>query len=215
MKQFDAVVFDMDGLLLDTERVALVASEVACEKIGVSFSREVYEACVGTKIEKTREILAEALEGQCGVDEYFAVWNEEFRLLADNGIPLRPGVLVALNYFRDLGWPMGVATSSSTETAERHLNAYELIGYFEVGVGGDQVTYSKPDPEIFLLAAERLGKSPERCLAFEDSNNGARSAHAAGMTVVQIPDQVPTADDVHKAGVIILESLESVPGYRF
>jgi beta-phosphoglucomutase-like phosphatase (HAD superfamily) len=110
---------------------------------------------------------------------------------------------------------MAVATSSRTEHAREKLRQAGLLDRFRIVIGADQVHRPKPDPEVYLKVAEFLGVEPRSCLALEDSEYGVRAAHAAGMTVVQVPDMIQPTADLRALGHIVLESLKEVAGYPF
>ncbi len=206
----DAVIFDMDGLLLDTERLSLEAYQKTCEQFDLAYDQDLYFSLVGCNMQKCRDILSGALI-HLPLDDFFNVWNESYAKEAlDKPVPLKSGVLSLLNHLTYLDIPCGIATSTDFDKATRKLTNAGIIGYFKIFATGDQVRNSKPDPEIYLLAAERLGFKPETCLALEDSDNGVRAAHAANMTVFQIPDLVPPSGAVKSLGHRIISSLTEV-----
>jgi len=210
----DAVIFDMDGLLLDTERLALQSFLVACEALDIAADASLYLQCIGTTKQRTREILVRALGETFSYDDLYRVWSEEFdRSATEKAISVKNGALQLLNQVRTARLPMALATSTPHERAVRQLQNAGLFDFFDSIIGGDHVRRGKPDAEIYLKAAGILGVSPARCLAIEDSDNGVRSAHAAGMTVIQVPDLVQPADDVRNLGHRIMKSLADVGRY--
>ena len=169
---------------------------------------------LGTTAAKTREILVDALGKAFPYDALERVWSEKYASgsLA-KAVPLKDGAEVLLERVRKARLPMALATSTAHEEAVVKLKSVGLLDFFELIVGGDQVHQGKPDPETYLKAAEGLNLSANRCLAIEDSDNGVRSAHVAGMAVIQVPDLVEPADDVRLLGHIILGSLIDVERY--
>jgi HAD superfamily hydrolase (TIGR01509 family) len=205
-----AIVFDMDGLLLDTERIAMAMFEQACGLHGVKFDRALYERCIGTSMQGTREILERAL----GVDVYGRLDREWSRLysarVGTQAVDVKDGALELLEVVRLAGLPTALATSTATALARTKLGLAGLDRYFATIVGGDVVTRGKPHPEPYLTAARSLGVEPERCWAIEDSDNGVRAAHAAGFFVFQVPDLVQPAADVRGLGHAVVGSLRDV-----
>ncbi len=205
-----AIVFDMDGLLLDTERIALATFEDACRAHGLKVERTVYERCIGTSVQGTRDILGAAL----GYDIYDRLSREwsgryEARVLTQ-AVDVKDGALEILELTRALRVPIALATSTATELARTKLRLAGLLDFFAAVVGGDAVANPKPHPEPYLTAARALGFAPNQCWAIEDSDNGVRAAHAAGLFVFQIPDLVQPAADVRGIGHPVLGSLREV-----
>lgn len=216
MKHFDAVIFDMDGTLLDTERVAQQAFLSACAELAVAPRMDLLLRCVGAADPIARAVLREGYGPGLDIDTFFGAWSRHFAALsAVTPTPLKEGVLRLLDSVGQLGLPMAVATSSRTAHAVEKLGRAGLLGRFQTVIGADQVQRPKPDPEVYLAAAARLGADPRACLALEDSEYGVRAAHAAGMTVVQVPDMTQPSPDLRALGHIVLDSLEDVVDYPF
>jgi HAD superfamily hydrolase (TIGR01509 family) len=212
--KFEAVIFDMDGLLLDTERIALQTFRETCANFGIEVDRKVYLKCIGTNDSKTKEILISGYGETFPYDDFERLWLEKYGIEAyEKPVPLKEGAEPLLESIKRACLPMAVATSTSHEKAVLKLGNAGILDYFKLIVAGDQIKKSKPDPEIYLKTAGRLGVSPERCLALEDSDNGVQSAHAAGMTVIQIPDLVEPSETTKALGHIIVRSLREVEHY--
>jgi HAD superfamily hydrolase (TIGR01509 family) len=211
LKRFDAVICDMDGLLLDTERIALETFVAACEAFGLGDERSVFYRCIGTNQARGREVLEEGLGGKVDYLGFSDVWQVYYaEATGQSPVPLKPGAESFLTEVSSRGLPVAVATSTRTAEALVKLASAGIRRHFSAVIGGDQVERSKPHPDIYLRAADVLGVEPGRCLALEDSDNGVRSAVSAGMTVVQIPDLVVPSPDLLSLGHVVLDSLAEV-----
>ena len=209
MDRFKALIFDMDGLLLDSERIALKTFLAACESAGFVPQSSVYLNCIGCNAEKSREILLNGYGPNFPYEEVMSHWDKNYAEQAFlKKVPLKPGVNNLLASIAAHGLPMAVATSTALDKATLKLKNAHILHYFKFIVAGDQVRQSKPHPEIYLKAAEKLEIRPEHCLALEDSDNGVKAAFAAGMTVFQVPDLVAPADEVKALGHKIINSLQ-------
>jgi HAD superfamily hydrolase (TIGR01509 family) len=216
MLNFSAVIFDMDGLILDTERLALEAFQTTCMRFELGDLSSLFIQCIGTNDALGEAILKDGLEGLADYKAFGSAWIREYkRITSEKPVPLKHGVEELLPYIESIEIPMAVATSTQTKRAKGKLGDAGLLDYFEIVIGGDQVERGKPDPQIYLKAASALSSAPSKCLALEDSANGVKAAVAAGMTVVQIPDLVPPSDDLLQLGHIVLASLADVPNYGF
>jgi len=205
---YQAAIFDMDGLLLDTERVCLEAFRAACYALSVPFLEETYLGIIGRNAQGIEEVLSAGYSDKIAYPILRAAWMERYHPVVETqAIPLKKGVIELLDWLKTQNIPMAVATSTHKELAITKLKLAGIYDYFEQLSAGCEVSKGKPDPEIFLLAAERLKKLPESCLVFEDSNNGVRSGIAANMQVFQIPDLVKPCAEVVKFGHHIEESL--------
>ncbi|TNC63913.1 HAD family hydrolase [Rubellimicrobium roseum] len=189
---FDAVIFDLDGTLIDTEALCNLAGVEACANLGLPVSLAFFESLAGIDDRTRARLIEEHTGSPVEFGAFLAEWDtlctERFR----QGIPIKPGAREILDRLADAGLPLALATSSRRGPAEEKLEFTGLRRHFRTVVTFDDVAAPKPAPDAYLLAAERLGVAPRRCLAFEDSETGARSAHAAGLTVVQVPDLHPT-----------------------
>jgi HAD superfamily hydrolase (TIGR01509 family) len=216
MNTFKAAIFDMDGLLLDSELLALKAFEAGCEQFGLGDQTELFMRFVGTNVDKGNAEMHQALDERINVDAFIKTWRGIYaEWIAKEAVPLKTGVKEVLTHLNSINLPIAVATSTSTEPAKKKLKMAGIFNHFDVVIGGDQVTHSKPAPDIFLKAAAELNCEPSKCIAFEDSPNGVKSAVSAGMTVVQIPDMIKPDNALLALNHIVLESLSDVLTFNF
>jgi HAD superfamily hydrolase (TIGR01509 family) len=207
----DAVIFDMDGLLLDSERIALNVFNQTCAHFGLPEQFDLFKQMIGTNHQLGRQILTQGLQGQVDSVAFIAHCDALYQeATLSRPIPLRPGALELLQWLKQKGLPAAVATSSASAKANHKLTAAGIIDFFVTVTGGDQVKNSKPAPDIFLHAAHSIQANPQRCLALEDSDNGVRAAVAAGMKVIQVPDLVPPSADLLSLGHQVHTSLAQV-----
>ena len=215
MRRFHAVIFDMDGLLLDSERIALEAFQDTCAYFRIGDQTELFKRCIGINQTAGQRVLKEGLHGLCDYIAFNDVWNGKYKLHTKKPIPLKKGVCDFLKYLAKYNIPSAVATSTAHLKAAEKLKKVRIFEIFDAVIGGDQVAKSKPHPDIYLKAADALGVNANDCLALEDSENGVRSAVNAGMTVVQIPDLIQPSNDLLKLGHIVLNSLHEVMHFDF
>lgn len=205
------VLLDMDGLLLDSERVGMATFAHVAEQLGVSVAAEQYIQTIGLDRRGALQVLTDVLGTARAAAAFQQAWAEEYRRRTTvEAVPLRPGVPALLTRIAERGLPVAVATSTGTDAAERKLHLAGIREWFAHVVGGDQVEAGKPAPDIYLLGARRLGIDAAEGWAVEDSTNGVRAALAAGLTTFQVPDLVPVTDAVRELGHAIVASLEEV-----
>lgn len=198
-----AALFDMDGLLLDSERAYLTAFLEVQAQMGLTPDRDLFLSCVGVRSAETDGLLRAAFPVDVPVAEFRTLWDARVADLLSGEIARRPQVEVLLTRLKSAGIAMGVATSTRHDVARGRLERSGLSGFFDVLVGGDEVTNPKPDPEIYLLLAQKMGVDISVCVAFEDSNPGTLAGVASGARVVQVPDlTVPTAQIIALGHVI-------------
>ncbi|UJF18924.1 HAD family phosphatase [Vibrio sp. SS-MA-C1-2] len=214
-REIKAAIFDMDGLLLDTERLCKEIFAQACEAINIPFLEEVYLSIIGKNGQGVKEGLIAGYQAQYRQDfdyqEIHLEWEKRYHSVTHHqAIDVKEGVVELLEWLQSQDIRLAVATSSPKKTAQIKLELSGLAGYFDVLTTGDEVTHSKPNPEIYLLAASRLNIDPQYCIAFEDSNNGIRSCVAAQMDAYQIPDLVSPTEEIKQLGHHIYPSLHQV-----
>ncbi|MGF1699445.1 HAD family phosphatase [Photobacterium makurazakiensis] len=206
---YQAAIFDMDGLLLDTERVCMRIFKEACEVQNLPFYEDVYLSIIGRNAAGIEAIFRKAYGDD--LDRLHNEWRTGYNAVVQHqAIPVKEGVVELLEWLKEQGLPVAVATSTAKEVAKKKLELAGLTKYIDNLTTGCEVSQGKPDPEIYLLAASRLNVDPKKCLAFEDSNNGVRSSVAANMISFQIPDLVEPCEEVRQLGHKIAPSLHHV-----
>lgn len=208
---YQAAIFDMDGLLLDTERVCQQSFKKACEHLSLPFLESVYLGIIGQNAQGIEQTIRDGYGESLDYPALRKVWMHYYHGVVEHQpIPVKEGVLELLEWFKLHLIPMVVATSTDKKLANVKLELAGLKHYFTNVTTGCEVSQGKPHPEIYLLAAERLNIKPEACLGFEDSNNGVRSGVAAGLQMYQIPDLVEPTTDIVSLGHTIKPSLATV-----
>lgn len=204
-----AVVFDMDGLLFDTEALYQKAIVAAATEGGHDLSAA-SGLMVGRPIDQSRHLLLELYGQGFPIEEFFGDMFRHFDLLAAKQLGLKPGVVELLDTLDELNLPRAIATSSAHHRVQEHLTAHDLGARFQTIVGHGDYSASKPAPDPYLLAAQRLDVEPRLCLALEDSLNGVRSASAAGMMTVMVPDLVEPTDEIRSLCCFVACDLHEV-----
>jgi len=206
-----AVIFDMDGLMLDTERLAPEAWSNAALAMGVDFDMSLVPAMVGRNWADCNAMIRERYGETFPCDDLMHAWHVAYDAIVErDGIALKPGLLELLAWLEQENVPKAVATSTRRARAVAKLELTGLMPRFAALVGGDEIARGKPEPDIFLLAAERLSQPPEQCLVLEDSEPGIRAALAAGMTPIMVPDLHPPSADLLARRPLVLASLANV-----
>ncbi len=205
-----AVVFDMDGLLFDTEALYLEAFLRASEEGGHGLTPAVFMRTIGGTWPTNQVVLTESYGADFPLDAFRAAWHRHYAVIAQDGVLLKPGALALLDTLDALGLPRAIATSSRHETARGHLTAHALTDRFHAVVAQGDYAASKPAPDPYLLAASRLGVAPSLCLALEDSHNGVRSAFAAGMMTVMVPDLLEATAEIAALCTFVATDLHQV-----
>lgn len=202
----EAILFDMDGLMIDSERAILECWRESARALSLPVEDALWMRMAGLHDADCDALLRQrmsardalALRGEC---------DRRYERRVADGLPLMPGVLEVLDDIAARGLLRAVVTSTRRERAERKLAACGLARYFELVITGSDVVAPKPSPEGYAQAARRLGARPERCVVFEDSSYGVRAALAAGMTPIQVPDLVPPDVETRALGHRIVASL--------
>ena len=211
-RTFKAAVFDMDGLILDSEMTVLHIWEQLGEKYGFEGIREYGISVIGKNKKATVDEFARVY-GQPG-ESYERELRQIYNVLAEQGkVPLKPHTIELLSAMKNAGMKIAIASSSTREEVTSQMEVLGALPYFDTCVCGDQVTRSKPDPEIFLKACDALGVRPEDGVGLEDSFNGVRSCKASGLFTIMVPDIIQPDDEMKALADIILPSLKDVQDF--
>ena len=205
-----AVVFDMDGLLVDTETVSREAMTLAARLQNHELPHEVFIRMVGLSFALSGKLLEDYFGPDFDVPAFQAESTRLYRTAGEMGVTLKAGVVELLDFLDGLDLPRAIATSSHHQDVDRNLGHHGLRQRFHAVIAGGDYARSKPFPDPYLKAAEVLGVDPAHCLALEDSHNGIRAAHAAGMMAVMVPDLLEPNEEMHALCVRIIESLHEV-----
>ena len=202
-----AVIFDMDGLLFDTERLYKEALHIAAAEAGQEVAPDLFNRTLGLPWPQCRALLVSHFGETFAVDDFQAAWIQHFWVIAETSLVTKAGALELLDTLDQLRLRRAIATSSSRHTVERHLIASNLMGRFDVIVGRGDYEHGKPAPDPFLAAAKRLDVEPRSCLALEDSHNGVRSASSAGMMTIMVPDLLEPTDEIRGLCSLVVADL--------
>lgn len=208
-----AVLFDMDGLLVNTERVYMQLNFEASAAFGYPMSEALYFQMLGVVKEIAEKVYVDHIPG-FESEAFHAFIERAFRDKLENGeVQVKKGARQLLHYLRNRQIPRAVVTSSSLAWAGMILKAVKLASAFDDIIGGDAVNRSKPHPDIYLHAADRLHARPGACLVLEDSENGIKAGRAAGMKVCMVPDLLPYTKDYAPYCDCVCEDLAEVIAY--
>lgn len=198
-EELELFLFDMDGLLFDTETVYIEYGRRIAEDMGFYFDDSFIEKSTGATNEAFKEMCLSKFGEKFDFDSYCERVESYLKNQADRGeVPLLTGALEILQYLRENNKKIVLATSAGLEMAERLLKSKNIENYFDYMITAELVSKGKPDPEVFLTGAYKAGAEPSRTMVFEDSYNGIRAAHAAGMYPVMIPDKLKPNDEIRK-----------------
>jgi HAD superfamily hydrolase (TIGR01509 family) len=205
-----AVVFDMDGLLVDTEALIrdIMVELVAAR--GAHLPPEVFKRMIGLPAEASDAVARGHFGPDFPLDDLYADVAVRIHAACEVGVALKAGVRELLDHLDAAKIPRAICTSSSPAAVQRTLGPSGILPRFDAIVAAGDYPRGKPNPDPFLTAASRLGVAPRDCLALEDSHNGIRAAHAAGMMTVMVPDLLEATDEMHEKALAIVESLHHV-----
>lgn len=207
------VIFDMDGVIFDSERAYIAAYKKLAPKYGLNDFEVIHRACmdsIGANRQKTKEIFF----AYVGHEFDYLAYREDVQVeLNKNDYVIKPGVYEIFDWLRETGAKIALASSTREVSVRKSLGKADLVKYFDQIVCGDMVSHSKPHPEIFLKAAEKLQVAPETCYVIEDSFNGIRAAHAAGMHPIMVPDILQPDEEIRGLAEVVLPSLFEVKEY--
>lgn len=211
---YNAVVFDMDGVIFDSERAVMQCWKEVASRHNIPDIEKAILACTGTTMVRTREIMLNLYGADFPYDEYARESSAIFHSRYDGGrLPMKPGVKELLTFLKECGKKIALASSTRQQVVTDELRDAGIIEYFDRIICGDMVSRSKPAPDIFLKACEELNVSPSDSYAIEDSYNGIRAAHAGGLHPIMVPDLLPADEEMQSLAEIILPNLTSVIEY--
>lgn len=193
--EYKGAIFDMDGLLFDTERMYQQTWREIAEEMGICLDNGFTKAISGTNglhmcrmIEKYYHFR----DGTSIMEKCIKRMNQKLSIY----VPIKKGVYEILNFFSEKGIPMAVASSSTMQQIEKNLHMAEIYDYFSAIVSGEEVKHGKPEPDIFICAAQKIGCTPQECFVFEDSENGIKAGYAAGCFTIMVPDIIEASSAI-------------------
>lgn len=206
-----AVVFDMDGVIFDTEKLILNGWGFVGEKYQIPKAKETCQKCFGTTNDVSREIF----QKEYGMEFEYDWYKEHVRTyfndcIKKDGIPLKAGVKEILYYLKENDYKIGLASSTRISVVKQELEMASIIHFFDDILGGDVLKRSKPFPDIYLKACENLNVEAQHAYAIEDSYNGIRAAYQAGMKAIMVPDMMPPTSEMEQKSHRIYNSLFEV-----
>ncbi|MGE3302361.1 MAG: HAD family hydrolase [Hyphomonadaceae bacterium] len=209
-RRIEAVIFDMDGLLCDTEAIYRDAFMECARDFGRDMPLAVFLSMIGTTDTASRAIVLRHFGPDFDVDAYWAAVRAHASAHLAQGAPLKAGAREILDDLDALALPRAICTSSAHAEVRMHLGPSGILARFAAVIARGDYAHGKPAPDPYLAAAAALGVAPEACLALEDSHNGVRSAHAAGMMTVMVPDLLDATGEIRACCAHVMESLHGV-----
>lgn len=207
---FSGVIFDMDGLMFDTEKVWGACWEPTLARLGLPMKEGIADAARGTAGPEFAHVVREWFGEKADAQLIWDVWHEVAAECFEHGIEKKPGLDELLAYLDEQGVPMAVASSSPRRDIIHHLDTAEIRSYFTVGLSSLEVEHAKPAPDVFLEAARRIDVEPSQALVLEDSYNGVRAGVAGGFCTVMVPDLAAPSEEMRRIAHRICSSLLEV-----
>ena len=213
-KQVQAVIFDMDGVIFESERLVIECWQVIAEKHNIPDIVEICMRVQGNNRQETGKRFREKYGNDFPYDTYKKEVTALFRERYGEGrLPLKPGVVEILQDLKQRCVPLALASSTRSDIVKLELEEARLLSFFDAVLGGDMAPRSKPEPDIFLAAAKVLGAIPANCYVLEDSFNGIRAAHRAGMHPIMVPDMQQPDEEMRGLAEVIVDDLPKAMGY--
>ena len=208
-----AVIFDMDGIIFDTERLYIESWKAVAQEYDLNNVTDMAYRIIGVNDIMSRKVFTDYYQGTRDYDQCRKRVSEVFHSRYDGKIPVKPGVHEILAFLRERNIPVALASSTRIETVQRELKEAGLYQAFDHIIGGDMIKQSKPAPDIFLAAAEKLQEAPENCYVLEDSHNGIRAAAAAGMHPIMVPDLLEVTEEMQELAETVCPTLYEAIDY--
>lgn len=208
MDKINTVIFDMDGVIFDTERIYLETWNDVFDKYGYKMTKEVYTSVMGVGRKNVINTFKDIYGDDLPIDKMYKEKDQIlFNRIEEGTVPTKEGVHEVLKFLRKNDYKIALATSAKRERVDKHLKDTKLEGAFDVIVCGDEVDKAKPNPEIFLKVANKLEVDRERCIVVEDSLAGVKAGYNAGMVVVNIPDLKDYDDELERFSHKVFKNL--------
>lgn len=206
------VIFDMDGVMIDSERQSNEGWLWAAKQLGVEMPMWLIDSFKGAPNTLSCQFFDNYYKGRIDYWETRKLRTQRvYEIREMEGIPVKKGLFTLLDYIKDQGLRCAVATSTRRESAEKTLHTIGAWDYLDAVAYGDSVEHGKPEPDIFLMAAEAIGEEPSECIVIEDSINGIKAGYAAGMKVIHVPDTIVIDDKIRALTYCVCEELGEVP----
>ena len=207
------VVFDMDGLMFDTETLTYELQKPILKEWGVDYTLDWYKQTIGKRSEDIVQMFKELCGDEFDFADFRVQCRKAYQKYTDEfGVPIKDGLFELLDFLKSKGIKTALCTSTTESSATRTLRISGTLPYFDELVCAEDVERGKPYPDPFIKAAEKLGMNPGECMALEDSINGIKSAYTAGMVTVMIPDLIEPTDEIRPMCREILPTLNEVIG---
>lgn len=211
MEMIKAVIFDMDGLMIDSERVTYDGYVIECKKLGHTMTKDFYKTLLGKPTKAIYERFHTEFGEDFPIEEVIQKVHQYMADLFENeGVPVKKGLVDLLKYLKANGYKTIVATSSNRARVDVILENAKITEYFDDSICGDEVTKGKPNPEVFLKSCEKLGVKVDEAIVLEDSEAGIQASHSAGIKVICIPDMKYPEPEFAEMTYKIVDSLEDV-----
>ena len=205
-----AIIFDMDGVILDSETISDKTWKIAQDEMDLTTDKDFINMCRGSNRNDTLKILRDVFGQDFDSEAFLKRTSVLFKMYEETqGIPLMPYAKQILEYLKPK-YRLALASSTNGEAVERQLRNAEVIDFFETRTTGEMVEHSKPDPEIYLMACRSIGVEPGECAAVEDSPNGIKSAAAAGLKVIMVPDKIEPTEEIEALCWKICKTLKNL-----
>lgn len=211
ISKVEAFVFDMDGVIFDTETIILKCWEKIASENGLVGMHDVFCRGIGATENQTRKIMLDYYGDQFDYDKLSKQASTLFHKIEnEQGLPMKPGVVELLELLQKKNIPAGLASSTKLALVEKELKDANIYQFFKVVIGGDLLEKSKPEPDIYLMACDKLKVEPHKAIAVEDSFNGIRSAYSAGMSPIMVPDLVSPDEEMREKTYMIVQNLMDI-----